>query len=77
MRSKPINPVSLSVPHLLKRYGIENVIAPLETRTGQLWSALEGYEATLYPFVEGRSAMRAGMSPGQWLELAAAIDPGS
>jgi spectinomycin phosphotransferase len=69
LRSGPLNPISLTIPHLLKQNGIEQVIAPLETTTGQLSSLLDRFGAVLYPFITGDSAMRVGMNRQQWLEF--------
>ncbi len=45
---------SLSVPFALREQGMPHVLAPVATREGQLWVALDGFVLTVYPFVEGR-----------------------
>src|SRR5687768_1444187 len=68
-RRGPVNEVVLAVPKALLGRGISNILAPLPTRSEELWCALaEGSEDTvvLYPYIEGENAMIAGMSDAQW-----------
>ena len=69
LRSGQLNQVSLTIPHLLKQNGIKQVVAPLETISGRLWSRLDWFNAVLYPFITGNSAMQMGMKQQQWLEF--------
>ncbi len=69
IHSTEINPTSLTIPHLLQKNGIKNIIAPLETKTSQLWSPIGEFSAVLYPFVTGDSAMEVGLTSEQWLEF--------
>jgi spectinomycin phosphotransferase len=60
---------SLLVPRYLKDQGIEPVVAPLQTQTHALWQSLAGFSLILYPFIEGRVGMEAGLSERLWREF--------
>ncbi|MGB0386602.1 MAG: phosphotransferase [Ardenticatenaceae bacterium] len=60
---------SLVVPRYLKDRGIEQVIAPLPTKSGQLWAKVADFTMILYPFLEGKMAAHKGMSDRQWVEF--------
>jgi spectinomycin phosphotransferase len=63
-----VSQASLTVPHFLKSKGIEQIVAPLETKTGALSTEKEGFTLILYPFIEGGTGMRLGLSDPQWIE---------
>lgn len=54
------------IPRHLKDQGLEQVVAPLPARSQALWQPVDGFGLSLYPFVEGRSGMQAGLSDEQW-----------
>ncbi len=57
----------LEVPRALLEAGVPNLLAPLRTRTGDLWSAWgPNGSLVLFPFVSGHTAMVSGMSADQW-----------
>lgn len=64
-----IEPAGLLVARYLKDSGIEQVVAPLRSRAGDLWEKVEEFNLILYPFVEGRVGMEVGLADGQWREL--------
>jgi len=69
VRFGPVHEPSLLVPRALGDFGIQNVIAPLRTRSSDLWCPLNGYpdySIVLYPFRSGENAMVAGLSDDQW-----------
>ncbi len=71
VRFGPVPEPSLLVPRALIDRGVPNVLAPLRTRSGDLWCPLAGDPGptptiVLYPFIEGDNAMVAGMSDDQW-----------
>ncbi|MFW6098211.1 MAG: phosphotransferase enzyme family protein [Chloroflexota bacterium] len=57
---------SLSAPFALREQGVPHVLAPVATREGQLWVALDGFMLTVYPFIEGRMGADVGLSRDQW-----------
>lgn len=73
LRRGPLDEMSVAVPAFLAGQGIRQIIAPLRTTTGQLWSRLEPFTLTLYPFVEGADGFEVELSGSQWVELGAAL----
>ncbi|WP_104205267.1 phosphotransferase enzyme family protein [Billgrantia saliphila] len=67
-RGRP-DPATLSVPQWLANQGLAHVVAPLATRTGELWAKFGSLHAVLYPFVEGHSGWQVELTPGQWRTL--------
>jgi spectinomycin phosphotransferase len=63
----------LLVPRFLREQGIEAVVAPLPARSGRLWHPAGKYHLILYPFLEGRSGMDAGLSAPQWRAFGALL----
>jgi hypothetical protein len=41
------------LPKFLSDQGIEQIIVPLTTKRGQLWTSLDAFKVILYPYVEG------------------------
>jgi spectinomycin phosphotransferase len=60
---------SVALAKHLSDQGIAQVMAPLATGTGQLWASLDAFKLILYPFVEGRSGYKAGLSDRHWSEF--------
>ncbi|HEX9134817.1 MAG TPA: aminoglycoside phosphotransferase family protein [Ktedonobacteraceae bacterium] len=56
------------VPHYLKDQGITSVVAPVPTRSGALWTQLEGWTVIVYPFIDGDTSW-TGMTDEQWKEV--------
>jgi spectinomycin phosphotransferase len=64
---------SVAVPRYLKDKGIEQIVAPLPTKTQALWTNVGQFALILYPFVEGQIGMEIGLSDKQWVEFGAAL----
>lgn len=73
LRSGEFLEASLSVPKYLADLSIKQVIPPLATKTGQLWTSLASFKAILYPYVEGRNGVEAKLSEDQWVQFGATI----
>ena len=73
LRSGKFLEASVSVPKYLADLGIKQVIPPLATKTGKLWTSLPSFKAILYPYVEGRNGVEAKLSDQQWAQFGAAI----
>lgn len=73
LRSGEFLEASVSVPKYLADLGIKQVIPPLATKTGRLWTSLASFKAILYPYVEGRNGVEAKLSDQQWAQFGAAI----
>jgi spectinomycin phosphotransferase len=73
LRSGSFDETSVSLPKFLHDQYIEPFIAPLETRSGQLWGSLGNFKTILYPFVEGEDGYDIPMTPGQWSAFGKAV----
>ncbi len=73
LRSGEFLKASVSVPKYIADLGIKQVIPPLATKTGQLWTGLASFKAILYPYIEGRNGVEAKLSDQQWAQFGAAI----
>lgn len=60
------NLAGLFVPRFLKDNGIEQVVAPLSTKTQKLWINVDEFALIVYPFITGNEAMKVGMTDAQW-----------
>lgn len=69
LRSGEFNEAVVSVPKHLSGLGFKQVIPPLTTVAGQLWSSLASFKAILYPYVDGRNGIDAPLSDQQWIEF--------
>jgi spectinomycin phosphotransferase len=73
LRSGVFDETAVALPHFLHDQGIRQIITPLTTKTGQLWTRLDTFTAVLYPFVDGRNGREVKLSPAQWAEFGAAL----
>src|SRR5258706_11410577 len=73
LRRGVFDETAVMVPHFLKDQGIAQIIAPIATRTQQLWTNLDDFTVILYPFVEGRSGFDLPLSDHQRIEFGAAF----
>jgi len=61
------------VPRFLREASIQQVVAPLPTRTPAPWGIIGDFTALLYPYVPGRAGSVRGLTLDQWSELGAAL----
>ncbi len=73
LRKGKIKEISLRVPECLHQQGIDQVLSPLKTREGRLWTNLEAYTCILYPFIKGRNGFQKPLTDHQWIGLGAAL----
>ncbi len=73
VRRGTVDESAVRVPRFLNDAGIAEVVAPLPTRSGALWAALGEYSLLLYPFIEGRTGMSAGLTATQWRAFGTAL----
>lgn len=73
LRRGPVDEMSVAIPAFLASQGLQLIIAPVRTATGELFSHLEPYTLTLYPFVDGADGYAVDLSETQWVELGAAV----
>jgi|SRR5579859_533158 len=69
LKRGPVYLPSLAVPRYLSDQGLAQVLAPLPARTLELWQPVGDFVLFLYPFIDGRTGMAAGLSDRQWIEL--------
>lgn len=73
VRREISNLAGFFVPRFLKDNGIEQVIAPLSTKTQELWGNVDEFAFILYPFITGNEAMEVGMTDTQWMEFGSVL----
>lgn len=69
LRRGTFNEPSVTFPKYLYDQGVRQLIAPLTTKTGELWADVEGFKLVLYPFVEGKDAYQLALPNQHWLEF--------
>lgn len=73
LRRGVFDEIVVAVPKLLHDQGIIQIIAPLVTRSGQLWTRLDNFNLTLYPFVEGHDGFEVGLADRHWVDFGRAL----
>lgn len=69
LRSGEFNEASVTVPKYLFDLGFKQVIPPLVTKNGQLWTDFLPFKMIFYPYVEGHHSIDAHLSDQQWVEF--------
>lgn len=73
LRSGISDESTLMVPDFLSRIGIREIIAPVRTKSGQIWAKLGDLNTILYPFIEGHNGFDSALNEGQWIEFGEAL----
>ncbi len=73
LRSGAFDENAVALPKFLSDQGITQIIAPIPTTSGQLWTKLEHFKLMLYPFVTGKDGYQAALSDQQWQDFGAAL----
>jgi spectinomycin phosphotransferase len=73
LRIANFDQLTVELPGWLHTQGIRQVMAPLQTKAGGLWSKLNEYTAILYPYLEGQNACDSPLSEAQWIEFGKAL----
>ena len=73
LRSGVFDEMTIIVPKLLHDQGIQQVIAPLPTQSGQLWTSLENFKLAVFPFVEGSNGYEIELTDQHWVEFGRAL----
>jgi spectinomycin phosphotransferase len=73
LRGGDFDDTSVALPKWLSDQGIEHIIAPLTTITGELWADLDAFKVILYPFVQGYNGYEICMADHHWRELGTAL----
>lgn len=73
LRRGVFDEIAVTLPRFLSDRGLQQAIAPLSARTGQLWASLGAFTVILYPFVKGRNGYEQNFSAQHWHDLGAAL----
>ncbi len=69
LRRGELHVLGLAVPRYLYDQGIEQVVAPLRTRSGERWATVGDYALIVSPFIDGQRAADAVMTQDHWREF--------
>jgi spectinomycin phosphotransferase len=69
LRRGVFNEIAVALPKFLSDQGIRQIIPPLMTKTGQLWTSLDDFKLILYPFVEGHHGYEIELSDRHWSDF--------
>lgn len=65
---------TVRIPHWLTQAGMQQLIAPIPSRSGgALWAPLGAFAATLAPFVSGEAGWGVALSEAQWSTFSLAL----
>ena len=73
LRLGDFDEASVALPKFLSDQGVAQVMAPLETEAGRLWTNPESFRLILYPFIEDRNGYEASLSDDHWVEFGATL----
>lgn len=73
LRRGVFDEASVTLPRYLSDHGVAPIITPIPTRTGGLWTSLEDFTVTMYPFVEGKSGYAVPLTEQNWHDLGIAL----
>ena len=73
LRRGNFRPISVMLQRYLSNQGIVQIIPPLPTRDGNLWTRLKTGSLILYPFIHGHDGYQRDLTAGQWRELGRAL----
>lgn len=73
LRHGEFDPLAVTLPTFLASRGLQQVIKPVETKSGQLWSELGDWKLILYPYVNGKDGYEVSLSDDQWRGFGAAV----
>jgi spectinomycin phosphotransferase len=63
----------VAIPRFLSDRGVRQIIAPIETRAGRLWTRVDAFAVIVSPFVQGHNGFAAPLSACHWNQLGAAL----
>jgi spectinomycin phosphotransferase len=73
LRSGAFDEITVAIPRLLSDQGMAQIIAPIATSAGQLWTRVDAFAVILFPFVDGRNGFEVEVSDRQRVEIGAAL----
>lgn len=73
LRRGEFDEMPILIPKFLHDQGIPHIIAPLPTQANQLWTALDDYLVTVFPFFAGHTGDDAPLTDAHWRALGQAL----
>lgn len=70
---KGFEEIVVTVPLFLKSQGMQEVISPIPTRSGQYWADFDEYKIIVYPFIEGKNGFDRELTDDHRRTLGAAL----
>jgi spectinomycin phosphotransferase len=70
---KGFNEIVVTIPLFLKSQGIQEIIAPFETKSKQGWADFGEYKMILYPFIEGKNGFEMELTDQHKRKFGAAL----
>ena len=70
---KGFDEITVTVPLFLKSQGVQEIIAPFETKSNQGWADFGEYKLILYPFINGKNGFEMELSDSHKQTLGAAL----
>jgi spectinomycin phosphotransferase len=70
---KGFDEIVVTIPRFLKAQGIQEIIAPVETRSKKYWADFGEYKMILYPFIEGKDGFNIELTDDHRRRLGAAL----
>jgi spectinomycin phosphotransferase len=70
---KGFDEITITVPLFLRSQGIQQIIAPFETKSRQGWADFREYKMILYPFIEGKNGFEMELTDHHRRTLGAAL----
>jgi spectinomycin phosphotransferase len=61
--------IGVVILDLLKSSGMEHIIAPVKTKSGDLSQPVSDFTLTVYPFVSGQNGFSYKLNDSQWINL--------
>jgi spectinomycin phosphotransferase len=59
---KGFDEISVTVPLFLKSHGVQEIIAPFETKSNQGWADFDNFKMILYSFIQGKNGFERELS---------------
>jgi spectinomycin phosphotransferase len=69
LRKGSFDHTSGTLPKYLNDQGIQQVLAPLTSKTGKLWAYLDSFRVILYPYLNSHNAYEVDLADHHWIEL--------
>lgn len=73
LRRGDFNDMTIRVPRLLHDQGVRQVIAPIPTLAGQLWTVVDEFKLAVFPFADGHNGYETDLLDHHWIEFGRAL----